>query len=279
MPTLVERLLAAELTGAERRVGDLIARDLRTAAFGTVAEIAAQANTGGATVMRLATKLGFDGFRSMQDASRDELTRASRPAAVRARLDLAGPDPIERALEVEIANVQKSLAALTPAGLRSTVLLLLKARRVGVVSSDATMGVATDFTSQLSMVRADVSLETGAPAAITRSTAWLGPKDVLVAFDIARYEVALTEVVAHARTRLVPVIAFTDSPIAAIAADADHVLTVFTEGAGPFDSLVGMLAVANIVTASALTQRGAVAADHLDRLEATWAELGTLDSE
>ena len=98
-------------------------------------------------------------------------------------------------------------------------------------------------------------------------------------FDIARYEVALTEVVAHARTRLVPVIAVTDSPIAAIAVGAAQVLTVFTEGPGPFDSLVGMLAVTNIVAAAAVARRGAIATDHLDRLEATWNELRTLDSE
>jgi DNA-binding MurR/RpiR family transcriptional regulator len=279
VPTLVERLLAVELTGAERRVGDLIARDLRTVAFGTVAEIASAANTGGATVMRLATKLGFDGFRALQDASREELTRTSRPAAVRARLDLAGSDPIERALDVEITNVQRSLAALTPAMLRSTVDLLLKARRVGVVSSDATIGVATDFSSQLSMVRADVGLAIGSTAATTRAHAWLSAKDVLVAFDIARYEVAVTAIVAHARGQNVPVIAITDSPLAAIAADASHVLTVQTEGPGPFDSLVGMLCVTNVIAAHAVSRRGATATAHLDRLEASWTELGTLDSE
>jgi DNA-binding MurR/RpiR family transcriptional regulator len=229
--------------------------------------------------MRLATKLGFDGFRGLQDASRDELTRTSRPAAVRARLDLAGSDPIERALEVEMANVQRSLAALSPAVLRSTVDLLLKASRVGVVSSDATLGVATDFTSQLSMVRADIDLVVGSTAATTRRTAWLGPKDVLVAFDIARYEVAVTVVVTHARTRGVPVIAITDSPIAEIAVDAAQTLTVLTEGPGPFDSLVGMLAVINAIAATAVSRRGSSATAHLDRLEATWTELGTLDRE
>ncbi len=279
MATLVERLLAVELTGAERRVGDLIARDLRTVAFGTVAEIALAANTGGATVMRLATKLGFDGFRALQDASRDELTRTSRPAAVRARLDLAGSDPIERALDVEMANVQRSLTALTPSLLRSTVDLLLKARRVGVVSSDATLGVATDFTSQLSMVRAEVDLAVGSTAAMTRRSAWLGAKDVLVAFDIARYEVAVTAVVEHARAQNVPVIAITDSPIADIAAYAVHVLIAHTEGPGPFDSLVGMLAITNVLAATAVSRRGAPATAHLDQLEATWTELGTLARE
>jgi DNA-binding MurR/RpiR family transcriptional regulator len=85
--------------------------------------------------------------------------------------------------------------------------------------------------------------------------------------------------VSHARSLQVPIIAITDSPIAEIAVDAACVLTVHTEGPGPFDSLVGMLAVTNVLAAHAVSRRGTAATTHLDRLEATWTELGTLTTE
>ena len=277
--TLIELLRRADLTGAERRVADVMAKDPNTAAFGTVAEIAAQAGTGGATVMRLASKIGFHGFRELQDAARDELTRQLRPAAARARLDLVGSDPRDRSLAVEIANLQTSLGAIEPRTLRGAAALLLKAERVAVVASDATSGVAADFVSQLSMVRADVAHATGATAALVRSLAWLGKRDVLVALDIARYEAAVLEVVRHASSNGAPVIAVTDSPLARIAQTAVHTFTVSCEGPGPFDSLVAMLAVTNLLVASAVARRGEAATEHLDRLESTWTELRTLTDD
>ncbi len=277
--TLIERLRQADLTGAERRVAEVMAKDPNTAAFGTVAEIAAQARTGGATVMRLAAKIGFHGFRELQDAARVELTRQLRPAAARARLDLAGSDPRDRSLAVEITNLQTSLEAIELRTLRGAADLLLKAERVAVVASDATSGVAADFVSQLSMVRPDVAHVTGATAALVRSVAWLGKRDVLVALDIARYETAVLDVVGHASSNGAPIIALTDSPLAQIAQSAAHVFTVSCEGPGPFDSFVAMLAVTNLLVAATVARRGEAATQHLDRLEATWTELRTLTDD
>ncbi len=274
--TLIERLRQAELTASERRVADLMAKNPNTAAFGTVAEIAAEARTGGATVMRLAAKIGFRGFRELQDAARDELTRQLRPAAARARLDLVGSDPRDRSLAVEIANLQTSLGAIEPRTLRGAAEVLLKAERVAVVASDATSGVAADFVAQLSMVRPDVVQATGATASLVRSVAWLGKRDVLVVLDIARYEAAVLEVVGHAASNGAPVIAITDSPLARIAQTAAHTFTVSCEGPGPFDSFVAMLAVTNLLVATTVARRGEAATAHLDRLEATWTELHTL---
>lgn len=277
--TLIDRLRQAELTPAERRVADVMAKNPNTAAFGTVAEIAAQARTGGATVMRLAGKVGFHGFRELQDAARDELTRQLRPAAVRARLDLTRDDPIDRSITVELTNLQTSLSAVDPHTLRAAAQLLLQARSVVVVASDATTGVAVDLVTQLSMVRANVTLATGATAALVRSVSWLSARDVLVVLDIARYETAVVEVTAHAASNGAPVIAITDSPMAAVSRHSAHTFTVSCEGPGPFDSFVGMLAVTNLLVARAVTLRRDPVTSHLDRLEATWSDLATLTDD
>ena len=50
------------LTPAERRVAAVVADDPEAVAFGTVADVARRSGASGATVVRLATKLGFDGF-------------------------------------------------------------------------------------------------------------------------------------------------------------------------------------------------------------------------
>ena len=277
--TLVELLREAELTAAERRVADVMLRDPDTVAFGTVAEIAAAAKTGGATVMRLAAKIGFDGYRELQDAARDEVSRKLRPAAARVRLVDGNDDPIERALALEVANVQASLSNLNTRTLRASADLLTRARRVGIVASDAAAGVARDFASQLSMLRADVVHAEGATAAVVRSLAWLGPKDVLVAIDIARYEPAVIEAVGQAHVVKAPVLAISDSPLSPIASRATQSLVVATDGPGPFDSLVGVLCVTNVLVAACVARRGTDVTTHLDQLEDTWTRLGALTPE
>ena len=73
------------LTPAERRVADVVLQRPQLVAFGTVAELASEAGSGAATVVRLAAKLGFDGFTSLQDAVQAELAHRLRPPALRHR--------------------------------------------------------------------------------------------------------------------------------------------------------------------------------------------------
>ena len=73
-------------------------------AFGTVAELAAAAGAGAATVVRLATKLGFDGFTELQSSVQHDLANQLRPAAQRIR-EPVGTDLVGRHLQLEQANV------------------------------------------------------------------------------------------------------------------------------------------------------------------------------
>ena len=73
------------LTPAERRVAAVVADDPEAVAFGTVADVARRAGASGATVVRLAAKLGFDGFVELQAAVREEMARRLRPASERIR--------------------------------------------------------------------------------------------------------------------------------------------------------------------------------------------------
>ena len=74
-----------KLTAAERRVAQAVLERPQLVAFGTVADLAAQAGAGAATVVRLAAKLGFDGFTALQSSVQDDLARQLRPAVERIR--------------------------------------------------------------------------------------------------------------------------------------------------------------------------------------------------
>ena len=71
------------LTPAERRVAEVVLERPQLVAFGTVAELAEAAASGAATVVRLAGKLGYDGFTGLQASVQHSLAGQLRPAAER----------------------------------------------------------------------------------------------------------------------------------------------------------------------------------------------------
>src|SRR5689334_5867475 len=73
------------LTVTERRLAGIVLADPQTVAFGTVAAFARAATTSGASVVRFANRLGYDGFVELQAAVQEELAGHLRPAVERIR--------------------------------------------------------------------------------------------------------------------------------------------------------------------------------------------------
>ena len=95
--------------------------------------------------------------------------------------------------------------------------------------------------------------------------------DVLVAIDLRRYERWVLDAVDATAVGNGVVIALTDSRLSPLATPATIAFVVAAEGAGPFDSHVGTLALANGcsltgVATRLLTARHRPARPHRDRL-------------
>src|SRR6478736_4362113 len=123
----------ASLTPAERRVAEVVLEHPQLVAFGTVADLAAQAGSGAATVVRLATKLGFDGFTALQASVQHDLARQLRPAAERIR-EPAATDAIANHLALELDNVRTTLSTLEEESLADVVAHLASKSNVSVLS-------------------------------------------------------------------------------------------------------------------------------------------------
>src|SRR3954466_12620615 len=96
---------STSLTNAERRVAEVVLANPQLVAFGTVADLAEGAGSGAATVVRLATKLGFEGFSALQASIQQDLASQLRPAAERIR-DPAVHDSLNAHLPLELGTAQ-----------------------------------------------------------------------------------------------------------------------------------------------------------------------------
>lgn len=264
--------LSGSLTRSERLVAEVVLARPQLVAFGTVADLAGAAGAGAATVVRLAAKLGFDGFTGLQASVRDDLGRQLRPAAERIREQSGGP-LVEQLSAVERSNVQSSLSGVDAATLDIAARRLAdQTARVLVLSGDASRGVAQQFAGDLGVLRDDVVLVDGNEIAVARHLALLRSTDVLVVLDLRRYERWVVDAARTAAAAGVWSVALTDSVLSPLAAVADATFVISAASSGPFDSHVGTLAVFNLLVAAVAEQLREVATTRLDRLEAVWRQ-------
>jgi DNA-binding MurR/RpiR family transcriptional regulator len=278
MPDLATRITAHadQLPPAERRVAEIVLADPGAAAFATVAELGRRARTSGATVVRLAARLGYDGWLGLQADVRSQIDQQLRPATERIREAAVG-DVLAATATREADNVHRTLDAVDRASFeRATALLADRRRTVRVVAGAAQAGVGALLADDLDLLRSGVERLDGSPVATATALSRTLPGDVLVAIDLRRYERWVVEAAATTAEAGGLVVALTDSLLSPLARAATETFVVAAEGAGPFDSHVGTLALANAVVTAAAAGLRRSATERLDRVEAAWQQADVL---
>jgi DNA-binding MurR/RpiR family transcriptional regulator len=262
------------LSPALRRVADLLVADPQALAFGTVATVAEKAGTSTPSVVRLATALGFDGFADLRDAARSELAERIRTDAVRVSRP-APVDPVGGLGEVERTNVTDTLGSANPSVVAAVVDLLEdRSRRIWVLPSTQTEGVASRFVDQLDIVRGRASLLSGTEFRIVSTLQALRPGDAVVTMDVPRHEAALVRLQSEATARGgVPVVLTGDIPTS-LDLDGGHLLTFARDSVGPFDSLVGLTVLCTLLVNSLVERRRDDASRRVVELERAWTDGG-----
>ena len=270
------------LTPTERRLAESLLAAPHLVAFGTVAEFAADARAGTATVVRFATKLGYDGYSDLQASVQRDLTGRLRPAVERIRdqlpTDVDGL--VDRHADIEAANVRSTLESLNGDVARQIVARLADEHHdVLILSGVASRGVAMQFLGDLSQLRSGCAMLDGTPVDVARTLALTPDGATIVALDLRRYERWVLDALTHARRHGSWVVAVTDSVLSPLAAAADTALVVEAASTGPFDSHVGTLALLNLLVVDVSVARREAATERLDRLESTWRDAGALTDD
>jgi DNA-binding MurR/RpiR family transcriptional regulator len=278
---VVERIMdrAERLTSTERKIAEVLAREPQVIAFGTVAQVAHRAGTSGPSVVRLAVKLGYEGFVGLQADVQSELARQLGPARDRIRQRLPS-DFLARVQAAEQDNVLRTLHGISPAFLeRSIARLTDRHRRVWVLSAEMTMPIGMVVASQLGQLREGVTLLEGSEVAISRAMAGLEPGDTLISIDIRRYERSVVGLTKWAAKQGAVIIAVTDSPLSPLGAGAAETFFISAHGVGPFDSVTGGIALANVLIAGVAARLRQSAPARLDAVEAAWSAMDALVAE
>lgn len=281
MREVAERIRAkgAVLTAAERRIAEVLLSSPQVVGFGTVADLAKAADAGTATAVRLATKLGYDGYSELRDAVQRDLLGRLRPAAERIR-EPAGSGLVEQHRAIEVDNVERTLAAVDEDQLLALIDRLADLdRNVLVLSGDASDGVARQFAGELGALRDGVECLRGNAVALRRQLAQAAETVTVLTVDLRRYDRWVLDLLAEVRHRGMWNAAFTDGVLSPLAIDADATFVLTNESVGPFDSHVGTLALLDLVIAEVAERLRDTAAERLERAERAWTDSGQLTSD
>jgi DNA-binding MurR/RpiR family transcriptional regulator len=254
-----------QLTPTQRRIAEAVLAEPTLLAFGTVSDLADHVGTSRPSIVRFATKLGFEGYTELQKHVRSDLSHTlSRPSErIRSRAGAVVP------AKVAIDDANKSVFEVLENGrLAEMVESVVQAEAVWVLSGETSRAGAHALESGLSMVRPGVRILEEHSYGTDLSDA--GPRDVAIVFDFHRYrrEVAIaSRALANAGVR---VLAVTDSPFSPLVELADKWVQIEVPPVGPFDSSVPVVLMSELLVAEVAKELYEDATDRIDRIEALW---------
>lgn len=250
-----ERIRKAQtsLTPSERRIADVLSDSNLMMGLENVATLANRAKVSGPTVIRFANKLGFDGFPQLQSALRNDLrARLASPLdsvpQVKVPSDRAVPS--QSAARVFSAGVSKTLGRLSGPMLKEACQLLLNdSRPVHLVGGRFTQHIAAMLWGHLHQLRPDTHLMRAEVVSLQEQALDFGRRDLLVVFDIRRYQPDVMELAKLARRRRATLILITDPLLSPIARWAKYLFTCDLDSPSPHNSLVPCLALVETMVA------------------------------
>lgn len=259
--TVVDQLRAGmeTFTPTERRVAHHLLADFPVAGLHSATELARQAGVSTPTVLRMATRLGYESYAEFQRRLRTELgerlsSPLSKPAATGPRERKRGQDAPHVFATAVIDNIEQTFAHLVPQEFRQFVRLLGDPKlRVHLIGGRFTDALARYLAVQLRVIRPGVRHLQDQEANWQDQLLDFDQRDLLLLFDIRRYQPSLARIAAAAASRKARILLITDQWLSPIARVARHVLTARVQVPSIWDSNAALMAISEALLA-AVTQ-------------------------
>ena len=227
--TIAERLQTKvdALTRAERQLSDTIMENYPVSGLGSITSVAEKADVSTPTVARLVQKLGFRGFPEFQEQLRKELEATlSGPIAKHDKWAGDAPDAhiLNQFTDAVMQNIKESLAQINPATFDTCCKLLADENRsVYVVGGRITRALADYFFLHMQVIRPNVTHIQSISNAWPHYLLNVKKGDVIVIFDVRRYENSTLKLAEMAAAKGAEIILLTDQWISPISKFANHV--------------------------------------------------------
>lgn len=235
------------MTRAEKQLANSLLDNYPVSGLGSITAVAEAAKVSTPTVVRMVQKLGFKGFTDFQTRVHLELEETiSNPITKHERMapNAPGAHILNRFAEAVMNNMRQSLGSLDPAEFDAAAKLIGdKKRAIYLAGGRITGALAEYFFTHLQVIRPGVTRIS------TNASSWphfvlnMNRGDVLILFDIRRYEQQLEALARSAAENGAEIILFTDNWGSPIVKHARHSFRLNIEAPSAWDSSVVTLIV------------------------------------
>lgn len=242
----------ARLTSAEARAARALLGDYPTLGLAPVAEFAASSHTSPATVLRFVAQLGFSSYPDFQRQLREELSERFKTPLEKTPAAKAGGQGsfLPRFAKKVEDNLRETALRLPEAEFEAVCARIADSRSACHLSGGRfTDAIASYLTAHLRVVRAGVRKLEGRPASRADQLLDVNPRDVIIIFDIRRYDDDLVRLAKAAKDRRATVILITDTWISPASRYARHVLPCAVDVRSTWDSNAVLFSVSEAIIA------------------------------
>ncbi len=262
-----------ELTRSERQLASVLLQDYPMGGLQSITKLAAAAAVSTPTVIRMARKLGFDGFPDLQDALRVEVAaQIKKPMSKREAWKAAAASaehPLTRFADVVFDNLRHTLDRIDTAIFdRVSRLLADPGRHVYVVGGRITRSNADYLFNHLQIIRPNVTQLGNSANVWPQYLLDMDETAVLVIFDIRRYEAHLEKLAELASARGAKVVLFSDQWGSPIGRVADYTFNGLVEAPSSWDSTMSIMLIVEALIAEVQTANWDKSKERIEDLEA-----------
>ncbi len=272
MRTSIAELIADRvdtMPAGERRAAQTLVAHYPLIGLKTVADFSAQAGVSSPTILRFVARLGFQNYPEFQSALKDELAaQLQSPLSRTADSTSPGHRGIAPALDATLDNIRETFRHVSDKQFDEIVAQLSNKRaKTFLIGGRFTDPIARYMAAHLTIIRPNVFHLTGQESNWRDRLIDMGKRDVLVTFDIRRYQESLIRFAEKAHQRGVQIVLFTDQWLSPIARFARHVIAGRTSVPSAWDSSAALFVVAEAVIGEITRQLEADSARRIRHME------------
>lgn len=259
------------LTRAERQLANAILENYPVSGLGGITALAESSDVSPPTVVRMSKKLGYKGFPELQAMLRAEVEASIlNPISKHNRWTEGAPDThlLNLFADAVMDNMRQTLRHLDLNEFNAVVNLLSdKNRTIHVLGGRLTRSLADYFFTHMQVIRDHLTL------VAANSNTWphyvlnMKAGDVLVVFDIRRYEREILNLAEIATSKGVTVILFTDQWGSPVSKYATHSFHSRIEAPSAWDSSVVTMFIVETVIAAVQTENWDETRERMNTLE------------
>ncbi len=271
--TVAERLRYQlnNFTRAERQLANTILENYPVSGLGSITSLSKASKVSNPTIVRLAKKIGFTGFVQLQNKLRGEVEATiSNPIMRHDRWAARVPDThmLNRFADAAMKNIRQTLSQIEPDEFDAVATLLSdKSRHIHIIGGRITHPLAEYFFTHLQMMRDGLTLIPPNMSTWPHYILSMKPGDILIVFDIRRYERQISRLAENAQNRGLEILLFTDQWASPISKFSNHTFHSRTEAPSAWDSNMMTLFIVEAIIAAVQNETWEDTRERMNSLE------------